>query len=1197
MMENDDLSNGYLAGAESKTKANSVRDMEEWLGTFDSQKDTTFIEPVRLEEAPKGRELPKAPPLRRPTDDSLGRIEGERGWAGKIMQNLAEIPGQAVGGLHDAVKNAFGFIDPLANWLNDNVADLRYDTNDVFPTPKTITGSVARKGTEFLAGFIPAMRGLKALGVENKIGQTVAASAIADFVTRDPHEARLADLWNEAGLPKNVLTEYLKSKPDDSGIEARFKNALESAGMGALTEGVMVAARAIRAARAVPGVRQRETEILKAKYGELRGDDFKLIGDPTKPMIETRVRKPSGVPDKVAQGGADTAGIKPDDITGSAGPKLRVEEVDGSFDVVDEGGTALFSVPKNDKDEMLAMYNEVMSNNGEKELTRAEFDKLFEAAPAAKTDAVAVGGKVEAGDFDVYINFARIRSKDDVKSMMGEIADRLKPSIDEARRGKITQAETERMAEDMGMSVPELLARRKGQAFNAEEALAARQLWTATSEKLLEAAKAASAPNAGPLDQFMFRKMLAVHAAVQNEVLGMRAEAGRALASWAIPAGGNIERARAVQQVVDAMGGTDMSKEMAKRLAFMVEAGATPQAIANFAQRGFGATSMDAVKEAWVNGLLSSPKTHAVNIMSNTLVAFQQIYERAAAGAIREFVGGDGVQAGEAAAMAFGMIESVKDAFRFAAKALKTGETGWSLNKVDTPNPHAISSDAFLMSRETGLGRFVDFLGNGIRVPQRLLGAEDEFFRTIGYRMELRAQALRTAKQEGLTGRELAERVQSIINDPPENIMINSADAALYNTFTSEVGWFGRAIMGLRNGGGAMNPAMFVLPFVRTPVNITRYAFERTPFAPLVGQWRADIAAGGARADLALARMSTGTAIMLTAMDFADKGIVSGEGPREQDKDVREALLRQGWQPYSIRVGNKWYSYNRTDPLGMTLGFAASIAESVKKGEIDEDDVDEWQEVAAMTIAAVSQVTISKTYLEGIAKFVEVMSDPKRYSEKYVDDLVASFLPATSVNNAVKNAVDPVQREYGTPMEAIQSRIAFLSKNLPPRRDLWGKEITSESGMGKLYDFLSPVAVRQQIDSPIDKELVRLNQGPSRIQKRSVFDGVNVNMKFFPKVYDDYVRLSGNDLKHPAWGLGAKDYLDAVVTGKHPMSAVYNGMTDESRRAFISGTISEYRKLAQQAILGNPQFRDFSQEVARLKNLQFNAKLPMGAQQ
>jgi len=579
--------------------------------------------------------------------------------------------------------------------------------------------------------------------------------------------------------------------------------------------------------------------------------------------------------------------------------------------------------------------------------------------------------------------------------------------------------------------------------------------------------------------------------------------------------------------------------------------------------------------------------------MSNSFVAFQQIYERGAASAIRGFTGGEGVVAGESAAMAFGMIESVKDAFRYAAKALKTGETGWSLNKVDSPVSNAISADAYNMSRETGLGRFVDFLGNGVRVPQRLLGAEDEFFRTIGYRMELRAQALRTASQEGLTGRELAERTQALIDSPPEHLMINSADAALYNTFTSEVGAFGRAIMNLRNIDSPLNPAMFVLPFVRTPVNIARYAFERTPFAPLVSQWRADVAAGGARSDLALAKMSTGTAIMLAAMDYADKGFVTGEGPRHEDKDVREALLRQGWQPYSMKIGNKWYSYNRTDPLGMTMGFAASIAEAVKKGEIDEDDVDEWQEVTAMTIAAVSQVVISKTYLEGFAKLVETLADPKRYSEKYVDDLVASFLPGTSLNNAVKNVVDPVQREAGSPMEAVQARIAFLSKNLPPRRDLWGREISSESGEGKLYDFLSPIAVREEKMSPIDKELVRLNQGPSRIAKRTPFDGVQVNMKFHPKVYDDYVRLAGNDLKHPAWGLGAKDYLDQVVSGKHQMSQVYNILSDESRKAFISNTISDYRKLAQQAILGNPAFREFTAEVGRMKALQSGAKMPV----
>jgi len=277
----------------------------------------------------------------------------------------------------------------------------------------------------------------------------------------------------------------------------------------------------------------------------------------------------------------------------------------------------------------------------------------------------------------------------------------------------------------------------------------------------------------------------------------------------------------------------------------------------------------------------------------------------------------------------------------------------------------------------------------------------------------------------------------------------------------------------------------------------------------------------------------------------------------------------------------------------MTLGFAASIAEAVRKGEVDQEAVDEWQEVTAMTIAAVSQVAINKTYMEGFAKLVEVMGDPKRYTQKYVDDLVASFVPLTSLSSAVKNAVDPVQREVGSPQDAVMARIAGLSEQLTPRRDLWGKEITPESGMGKFYDFLSPVRSKEEQPSPIDREIVRLGKGPERVPKQTAFDGVQANFRFYPKAYDDYTRLAGNDLKHPAWGMGAKDYLNSVVDGKHPLSAVYSMLSDQSRKDFISSTVGEYRRLAAQQVLQDPKHKDFAAEIAHLKQLSNSYKMPV----
>lgn len=1108
--EKDDVSAEYMAGRAARSEQASADEFKDWVISQQGSATT----PLKPDEPLNEKNLDPFPTDREPP--------AEQSTMGKVMRNAAEIPRGMAQGVDSAIRNATGWaIDPLVDWLNANVADLNVPTRQL----QTPTGKVTKSVTEFLTGFVPALKGMRMAGATGAVAAPLTAAAIADFATKDPHEARLSNLWKEFDLPQNVLTDYLAASPEDSAIEGRFKSAVESVMTGATAEGVVLAARALRAARSVKTVQAAADRQLIEKYGEISDADFaKVVGDPTKPMIYT-VRQAPPAGGKIRKGMEATKGAHPDDLIGGRG-------------VIDEG------------------------------------------------------------EMRTYVNFERMGGPDDVKATIAEMAEKYKGSIDEAQRGTITHAETEKMADGLGMSVTDLLARRRGQPFNAEEAVAARKLWQASGEKLLEAARRAADPNAGPLDQYAFRKMMATHHAIQAEVMGARTETARALSSWRIEAGGGIERARAIDQVISAMGGPEASQLMARRLAFLAQNG-DPAAVAKFAEKGWGATSFDAVREIWINGLLSSPATHVVNMSSNAFVAFQQIVERGVAARIGAVTGTQGgVAPGEAAAMAYGLITGVKDAFRLAWNAFEAGQTGAALNKVDLPMQRSVSAEAFGMGSETGLGRAVDMLGEAARIPSRFLGAEDEFFKSIGYRMELNAQVLRTVTAEGLTGANAAKRMRELYLDPPEHLRIAAADAALYNTFTNAPGSIGQSFMKLRERVPAVT---FVLPFVRTPVNIARYTFERTPLAPLVAQWRDDIAAGGARADLALARMATGSALMLTALDWADGGLISGKGPK--DKGEREAMQRQGWMPYSVKVGDRWYSYNRTDPLGAMLGFSADAAEAVRRGEMNEDDVDEWQEVMAMGIASVSQVAINKTYLRGASEFINVMSDPTRYGEKYVNNMVASFVPYTSLLGAVERSVDPVAREATAPWEAINAKLAGLSEALPARRTLWGEEIRTDSGIGKTYDFFSPVQSNKVKPEPIDAEIMRLaplaamdnvdGAAPTRIGKRTNFQGVQVNFKNWPDVYDEYVRLAGNELEHPAWGLGAKDFLNKVVTGDHEMSAVYNMRSDEMKVVFIKQAIAQYRQLAQQQIAQNPRFADFADYVNQLKADKQEARLPI----
>jgi hypothetical protein len=432
------------------------------------------------------------------------------------------------------------------------------------------------------------------------------------------------------------------------------------------------------------------------------------------------------------------------------------------------------------------------------------------------------------------------------------------------------------------------------------------------------------------------------------------------------------------------------------------------------------------------------------------------------------------------------------------------------------------------------------------------------------------------------------------------------------NTFTNETGNIGKTLLKARQDIPAL---VFVMPFVKTPVNIARYTFERSPFAPLVGQWRADIAAGGARADLAIARMSIGTMIMAHAFGLADSGRISGKGPR--DPGERESMQRQGWQEYSIQLGGKWYSYNRLDPYGALMGFSADVAEAVRHGEFNEDDVDDWGEITAMGVSAVSQVAISKTYLKGMSDTFHAVTGNQREIEGYLNNFASSFIPYTSLAGTIERASDPILRETNSPWEAVQAKLKGLSDQLPPKMDLWGRPRTSASGVGmdydvspeaqkritQTYDALSPMKATRIDPEPIDTEIMRLaplagkdnveGSAPQRIAKNTTFDGVQVSFKKWRDVYVEYVKLAGNDLKDPAFGLGCKDYLNAMVTGKHPQSVMYEKyMSDETKIKFINSTVNRYRKMAQHQILEDPKYIEFADNVRAIQETKRAALMP-----
>lgn len=756
--------------------------------------------------------------------------------------------------------------------------------------------------------------------------------------------------------------------------------------------------------------------------------------------------------------------------------------------------------------------------------------KAREALPAideAPPPQAYLGSDARIRDFAVNINLKNASNSNELKNVLQVTADAFEGRIEEARRGIVTDEQVRQLAQETGLTVDELLSRQKGEAWNAERILAARQMLNSSAKNLLDAAKKAAGTGA-EADLLAYKDAVALHLGVQEQVSGLAAEAGRALRQYTQMAGGDLT------DLFARIGNPKTLREQATLLSQLDDVGSLTAAAKALDEP----TLTDKALEVWINFLLSGPQTHVVNALSNTLTGLWSLPEHflaAGIGAVRRTP--DRETFGEVASRAFGWLQGSKEGFSLAKKAFLSEQPSDLFSKLDTGADRAIG------------GRVGEF----VRLPGRALVTADEFFKSIGYRMELNAQAYRSALDAGLSPRtrEFAEHMQKIIADPPQELKEAAIDNARYLTFTKPLEGVSKHILAAER---EIPMLRVVMPFVRTPTNIVRYAGERTPFGLFMRETKN---ATGADLDRQIAKMALGSMAGASVAALAAQGKVTGSGPSDP---VAMSILREtGWQPYSFVFdqpdgSKKYVAYNRVEPLGILFGLSADFAQIA--GEMDEEERDS---IAAMISASIAQNLTDKTFFSGLSDVIEAANDPERFMGAYLRNLAGTAVP-TGVAQ-VTRTVDPVLRDTRTALDRIKSRIPGYSEDVPARLNLWGEPIILSGGLGP--DLVSPLYSSHSKFDAATNELVRLELYP-RLPQRTL-EGEEIPQE----EYWTYVRNAGR-LAHPQ--------VTALVTSPqwHTLDKL-----PETQRSIIRQVIDENREVARTVLrfrLGKPLNRQ-QQEI------------------
>lgn len=696
-----------------------------------------------------------------------------------------------------------------------------------------------------------------------------------------------------------------------------------------------------------------------------------------------------------------------------------------------------------------------------------------------------------------------ITNSDTLRGVLAKLETEFKTEIETQTRGKITDEAGAAQARKL-IAEGEIGAHEPGVAENKAQVLARGMVLDGVSKRTFDTLRALEGKDPAalsPLDKVQAIAAIEQLATVVAEFRGVRAEAGRALQAFAAMKrdASLIADAEALVKLYERKG--DLS-DIVKGINQLKD----PAQMRAFAEGYVKATTPEKVLEAWKVAILSGPITHLANMVGNVtkwVVDIPESVVSASAYAIDRAVSGEPLKMAQWKARAFapliGWQRGGIDAVKAAAEGLKVEASG---EKVESFRP-AIEGTT----------------GKVVRIPFRLLSAADQFFRTPAERAQAYIQAVDRAVKEGLhpDSIEGKQRIEQYVQRPDFGLEGDAAAAALKSiteagdaaVFTSKLG---KRMSIFQSQVLRGSPLEYVIPFFRTPANLLSWAVQHTPAAPLMSaRWRADFAAGGERAAQATTRVVLGTGLMMTAYSFAANGTLTGGGMF--DKEEGGTKRAAGWQPYSIKIGDKYYSYQRVEPVSKLLGLAADMIEMSQVAKDREDRA----KIGAMLVLMFGNATISTTYLSGLSNAMQSLTDPARYGGNFIEQYAAGLVP--KIIGQVAAVKDPYKREVDGVVDAIQSQIPFLREKLLPKRDVWGEPTKND----RWFEVM-PVTVTAASQDKVRTEAMRLHvaiaDAPRTLTEKGPFNPRDKAVELKPEQRDIMREVSGKK---------AMEYLSPIV--------------------------------------------------------------------
>ncbi len=1021
---------------------------------------------------------------------------------------------------------------------------------------KTLVGGMGRGITQFTTGYftgarLTGLRGLKGAFVNG---------ALADAIVFDPNDANITAMLEEFDVDTGAFGDALATDPDDPEYINRLRNAAEGALAGGIVEGIGWSIRALRASKA-GNIEQA------AEFTSKRDEALRTLDEAIEEGGEAVRRDVTETLDLSKK-------IFPDEVDVPAAPRRPDEptQLDLEVDVEGQGRLDLGDTP------LPAQAVDAVDNPKRIFMTPEGIEK-------ARYQAQLAAGATRA-DKQALTSFRSLSTVTDFDEVLDDIAGVKAVMADEftqikggdTQRWATVKAQSaaklrqmaEMTSEDPEALIKKLMSADLGDTAQMAAEIHARSRYVLTVEKELKEMAQAIATQSFDAKRFPgIRDMdhLRLAFSQRREVAANLLAGQDALRS-------NVARAMNAMKI--AVKGDENLQQVLRDPAAFRDIDAAAKAVVDPKNAGVPAIKtiedtlsklhgyMDRVNSFRINALLSGPGTQEVNLISNVVNSFVIPTEQAL-GAITK---GDYRLMVHATRQLQGSFAGMMDSVKAALQA------GWYDDAILDPFNGKIEDDA-LRNNITGISS-VDKV---ISAPSRALMTMDEFFKQSAYRGRIFADASAEAAEKGLKGDARNEFIQQALKDAYSDTgQALNGDALLQSRRTTFTEPLEPGVASMLQKAAIDYPLIrFVIPFVRTPINILSQTYQHFPALGTTSKrYRADIAAGGVREAQARGRQALGTALVGMAGFMAASGYITGSGP--SDPRVRRVWLKNN-QPYSFRIPQEdgsveWVSFARLEPLSNVFSIAADAV------EITNDKYNESNKtpaIQALTMA-VMENTVNKTFTQGIYDAMSLFVGRPHEREAAARNFVASFVP--NVLNQTNG--DETLREARSITDAIMSR-THLYNEVDPKRNVLGEPIVRTLPK---YDPLGLTNRDVRETDTVLEEVTRvaiLNQTVADNPARKVPGPNEIDLSQIPygdgpqSLYDRWVELTG---EVEIGGRTLREELEHTMSSRSYLRAPdgFVGASSGTKGTIIRRVISAYRERAKGEL---PELQEIIQNERR----------------